>query len=269
MLKQFLILPILFSLTSCADSDTKKVATMSVKELLKKTESNMVKIKGGTFMMGDVGGVYEGKEYERATWPTDDDKVHEVTLSDFAMGKYEVTLAEYDVYSETEGKPFAYENMLKTPNKRNILEFARAQSWQEAKNYCLWLGKQSGKKYDLPTEAQWEFTARNRGKKVLFATNDGTLRKGENYEPKHGTVGKFAPNPLGIYDLTSNVREWTNDWYSVDYDTETSQNPRGPKTGTEKVVKGSLSSVVDSINYSRAGIEPDAGALGFRCVENF
>lgn len=266
-----MILPLLFSFVSCADSESsaKKVATMSVQELLKKTEENMVKIKGGTFMMGDVGGVYEGEEYERATWPTQDDKVHEVTLSDFAMGKYEVTLAEYDVYSETEGKPYIYENMIETPKKRGVLEFARAQSWQDAKDYCLWLGKQSGKKYDLPTEAQWEFTARNRGKKVLFGTDDGTLRKGENYDEKRNIPGRFKPNPLGIYDLTSNTAEWVNDWYSVDYDTETSINPKGPKTGTKKVIKGNIGSVVDSINYSRAGIEPDASALGFRCVENF
>ena len=242
---------------------------MSVQELLKKTEANMVKIKGGTFMMGDVGGVYEGKEYEKATWPTDDDKVHEVTLSDFAMGKYEVTLAEYDVYSEAENKPYIFEHMIETPNKRGVLGYAPVESWQDAKDYCLWLGKQSGKKYDLPTEAQWEFTARNRGKRVLFATDDGTLRQGENCDGEHDKPGRFAPNPLGIYDLTSNVREWTNDWYSVDYDTETSINPKGPKTGTKKVMKGNIGSVVDSINYSRGGLSLDAGALGFRCVENF
>ncbi|WP_373886368.1 formylglycine-generating enzyme family protein [Acinetobacter sp. YH12126] len=87
---------------------------------------------------------------------------------------------------------------------------------------------------DLPTEAQWEYAARNRGQYLLYATNDGTMKNGVNiasYEQlktnsvKYGynnyghlpILGKVSPNPLGIYDMVTNNKEWVRDWYSENY----------------------------------------------------
>ncbi|MEC4756670.1 formylglycine-generating enzyme family protein, partial [Klebsiella pneumoniae] len=53
-------------------------------------------------------------------------------------------------------------------------------TWQQAKDYCQWLGKESGKKFDLPTEAQWEYAARSRGQYIPFATNNGEFLPGKN-----------------------------------------------------------------------------------------
>jgi formylglycine-generating enzyme required for sulfatase activity len=242
---------------------------MSVKELLKKTDSNMIKVKGGTFMMGDVGGIIEGKDEKRATWTVDDDVVHKVTLDSFSMGKYEVTLAEYDVYSKEAGVKFIYDYVRPEKRKKWTQEYAPVENWQRAKDYCLWLAKVSGKNYNLPTEAQWEYAARNGGKRVVFATDDGTYRKGENCDAEQDKPGRFKPSPLGFYDLSGNVREWVNDWYSKRYEAKAVTNPKGPKSGTKKVSRGDAISFVDGTNYSRAGFEKDAPSSAFRCVENY
>ena len=276
MLKQLLVLTTLLSFSACSDTssstttnkDKKKIATMSVAELLKKTDSNMIKVKGGTFMMGDVGGIIDGKDERRATWTTDDDVVHKVTLDSFSMGKYEVTLAEYDVYSEEAGVQYIKYWKLGKKN-RHTDRYASVENWQRAKDYCQWLAKVSGKNYDLPTEAQWEYAARNGGKRVVFATDDGTYKKGVNCDAEQDKPGRFKPSPLGFYDLSGNVAEWTNDWYSKRYEAKAVKNPTGPKSGSKKVSRGDAISFVDNANYSRGGLKPDAGSLGFRCVENY
>ncbi|SFV57516.1 hypothetical protein MNB_SM-4-312 [hydrothermal vent metagenome] len=150
-----------------------------------------------------------------------------------------------------------------------LQRYAPVENWQRAKDYCQWLGKVSGKKYDLPTEAQWEYAARNGGKRVVFATDDGTYRKGENCDAEQDKPGRFKPSPLGFYDLSGNVAEWVNDWYSPKYEAKAVTNPRGPKRGSKKVSRGNAVSFVDNANYSRGGLESDAGSLGFRCVENY
>ncbi|SFV68043.1 protein of unknown function DUF323 [hydrothermal vent metagenome] len=272
MLKLLLCIPFLFSFSGCSDgqasADKNKISTMSVKELLKKTDSNMIKVKGGTFMMGDVGGIINGKDEKRATWTTDDDVVHKVTLSDFSMSKYEVTLSEYDVYSEDAGVKRIYDYVSKKTRKKMLKKYARVENWQRAKDYCQWLGKVSGKEYDLPTEAQWEYAARNGGKRVVFATDDGTYRKGENCDIK-GLPGKFLPSPLDFYDLSSGAREWVNDWYTTEYEVKAVTNPSGPKSGSKKVSRGNAVSFVDNANYSRTGLDLDTSSSGFRCVENY
>jgi len=264
MRKELILISLLLSLTACSDTQTSqsKTSSMSVEELLKKTDANMIRVKGGTFMMGDVGGIINGKDEPRATWTTDDDVLHKVTLSDFAMQKYEVTLAEYDVYSNQIKEKRNHDYM----NRKRVVPI---QTWNKAKDYCLWLAKVSGKHYDLPTEAQWEYTARNGGKRVVFATDDGTYNKGENCDNKLKTPGRFQPNKLGFYDLTGSSREWVNDWYSENYETKEVTNPKGPKNGTKKVSRGDAVSFVDGTNYSRAGLESDAPSLSFRCVENY
>jgi len=272
MLKQLLFMPLFLSLSACSDTSTNPdaISTMSVNELLKKTEDNMIKVKGGTFMMGDVGGIINGKDEKRATWTTDDDVVHQVTLSDFSMGKYEVTLAEYDVYSQSAGVHFINENLIGDSFRKELtLQYARVENWQRAKVYCLWLAKVSGKKYDLPTEAQWEYTARNGGKRVVFATDDGTYKKGENCDAEQDKPARFNSSPLGFYDLSGNVAEWTNDWYNKSYDIQDVKDPKGPMSGTKKVSRGNAVSFVYGANYSRGGLKPSAGSLGFRCVENY
>ncbi len=280
--------------TGCSDDE-------KLEALLKHTKENMVFVKGGTFMMGDPqaidnrDGRYEGEpefiigspenkaKYPDAKWldvtgDSDDDVQHEVTLSDFYISKYEVTWAEYDAFCELTGR----EKYRATSQSdwRNPDYPAKTPSWQEAKDYCLWLGEQSGQSYDLPTESQWEYAARSQGQYVAYATNDGQGRKHTYYHPGQkiniapdlSPVGSYPPNPLGLYDMSGNQREWVNDWYADAYSATLEHNPQGPKTGTKKVLRGGTygESVTGSLVYNRYYWEVDDldSNQGFRCVLN-
>ncbi|MGB4073998.1 formylglycine-generating enzyme family protein, partial [Pseudomonas sp.] len=104
----------------------------------------------------------------------------------------------------------------------------------------------SGAPVDLPSEAQWEFAARNRGQHVIYPTDTGTLDFGRNYPPRTDEmhvpvhpVGSFAPNPLGLYDMAGNAKDWVNDWYDPDYYPNSPlDNPKGPETGLYKIMRG-------------------------------
>lgn len=124
--------------------------------------------------------------------------------------------------------------------------------WQQAKDYCQWLGKESDKNIDLPTEAQWEYAARSRGQYLPFSTNNGNFELGSNipeqkkldeYTDGYGfpiyPIGKYPPNPLGLYDMGLSGAEWSNDWYSTDYYSHSPvYDPQGPVKGNEKVLRG-------------------------------
>lgn len=122
---------------------------------------------------------------------------------------------------------------------------APTKDWQQAKDYCRWVGDLSGLPVDLPTEAQWEFAARNRGKHVVYPTDNGRLDFGRNYPPRQedwtdGTypVGSFPPTPLGLYDMAGNATDWVGD-YDPGYDDGVPrENPRGLNTGTYRIKRG-------------------------------
>jgi hypothetical protein len=150
--------------------------------------------------------------------------------------------------------------------RKDIERFSKSAAptkyWQEAKDYCVWLGKISGRNFDLPTEAQWEFAARSRGQNFYYATNNGYLQLAEDWyrdtttgniheytideanAPGFGgeeKVGMYPPNPLGVSGMTNGRSEWVNDWYSSDYYKNSPiKNPLGPKIGTEKVQRDAI-----------------------------
>ena len=289
MYKKLLILPLVFSLVACASKDDK------LEKLLKITEENMVFVKGGSFMMGDPEGTRikdkygyhllrtpeNEKKYPDASWMRIGGGVdlalkHKVTLSDYSISKYETTWEEFDLYYEIIDKEY-----YKKKSKDKKREFrspkmpAVTPSWNEAKNYCKFLAKQTGKNYDLATEAQWEYAARSRGKYVYYATDTGRgIQSRDSLNPTNEPknigdgifkVGSFPPNPLGLYDMTGNVHEWVNDWYSKDYYKKSPElNPKGPKTGTEKVKRGRRG----SLTFTRSKSKTTAPNKSFRCVLN-
>lgn len=220
-----------------------------VEKIKKKTLADLVYVRGGSFMRGDfakIAGIGAA-----LTASMDDKAVREITLSDFWMGKYKITYAEFDVFTDVTGRKRT--GMEDGGEGRHPLIPAGAY-WQEAKDYCLWLGKITGYPFDLPTEAQWEYAARSRGQFFATATNDGSLVYGQNapfYEQvgklakqyartstRRYAVGLFPPNPLGLYDMSFMTWEWTNDWYAEDaYEKSSTQDPSGPASGTEKVIR--------------------------------
>ncbi len=168
-------------------------------------------------------------------------------------------------------------------------------SYEDAKAYCSVLNTRfanslpKGYTFDLPTEAQWEYACRaetstslNSGKNITTAA-DAECKKlnevgwyGKNSDDTAHPVGQKKPNRWGIYDMHGNVNEWCNDWYGDDYDNDNlgqegyiSNDPKGPKTGTLRVVKGGdyYTVVAYCRSARRFGLDPttnDNQYLGFR-----
>jgi formylglycine-generating enzyme required for sulfatase activity len=227
----------------------------ALQALVAKTKKNLVFVEGGTYQMGDFGMVHNADKlpYYGAL---DSMPLHKVTLDSFSIAAYKTTYEDYDIYTEANGLKKLMQDPRDIYYKRRTAP-ARTH-WQAARGYCQWLGKQVGTPMDLPTEAQWEYSARNRGQMVVYATDNGKIEAGRNvptyewleehnYNPAMGTrfasdlyeVGLFPPSPLGLYDLVSNGADWTLDWYDASYYAHSPViNPKGPETGTEKVTRG-------------------------------
>jgi formylglycine-generating enzyme required for sulfatase activity len=274
-------------------------------------QPNMVLVEGGTFMMGDVFG--EGEENETP--------VHQVTLADFYIAKYEVTVGEFRKFIQETGYKTSAEGPIDPDARRKIMEslggrkparqemleikrqylkYGGAGYWDaekrvwtgydtlinwrdpgfeqtdadpvmavspdDAMQYCNWLSGTEGlpaaydletgglldhkgkptvditkaKGYRLPTEAEWEYAAREGGREVRFGNGKNVARSSEinfraddgeysylepgGYLKKSAPVASYTPNSLGLYDMSGNAWEWTGDRY-VKYSIEAQENP--------------------------------------------
>jgi len=197
-------------------------------------------VQGGTFQMGDVFG----------NGDSDEKPVHTVTVSDFYLSKTEITVAQYRAFCKATRRRMPPPPEWGWQDDHPIVNV----SWYDAKAFCDWAG------YRLPTEAEWEFAARNRGEPIQYAWGndfpsnqkggnvaDESLKKHnpkttifENYNdgyPYTSAVASFSPNPLGLYDMTGNVWEWCADWYG-EYRENPQIDPKGPDAGQYKVLRG-------------------------------
>ena len=237
-------------LLGCDQKSTGKRETLS-EALVAKSLSNMVPVQGGEFLMGDFGPLV-GEKLPFSI--NQDDKVlHKVVLSDFSISKFKVTNDDYNKYLQITGikKPPINILVKEYPSLQKD-DYSVGVTWQQAKDYCQWLGKESDKNIDLPTEAQWEYAARSRGQYLPFSTNNGNFELGSNipeqkkldeYTDGYGfpiyPIGKYPPNPLGLYYMGLSGAEWSNDWYSTDYYSHSPvYDPQGPVKGNEKVLRG-------------------------------
>ena len=205
---------------------------------LSKTE--MVFVQGGTFTMGCT-------DEQGRNCGGDEKPAHLVTLSDYYIGKYEVT------------QGFWKKVMGNNPSKFiNCGDDCPVEyvSWNDCQEFISKLNQLTGKRFRLPTEAEWEYAARG-GSKASYQTKyAGSNALGEvawyrdnsdvNYlggfeenGRKLGThtVGTKKPNALGIYDMSGNVWEWCNDLYG-DYSSGGVTNPKGATTGFSRVIRG-------------------------------
>jgi formylglycine-generating enzyme required for sulfatase activity len=275
------------------------------------TRSNMVLVEGGTFMMGDIFG--EGGDNEIP--------VHEVTLADFYISKFEVTVGEFKNFIRETGYKTSAEGPIDLDAQRKIMEsvagrkptreellelkgrylkYGGAGFWDaekrvwtgydtlitwrnpgfeqtdaepvmaispdDAMQYCNWLSLSAGlpvaydletggildhngkpttditkvKGYRLPTEAEWEYAAREGGREVRFGNGKNIARSSEinfrgddgeyaylepgGYLKKSAPVGSYPPNSLGLYDMSGNAWEWAGDKF-VEYTNEARENP--------------------------------------------
>ena len=158
----------------------------------------MVLVKGGQFQMGSLWN----KNYTEAL------PVHTVTISNFYIGKFEVTASLYDAYARR-----IDELPPDSSSQSNGKLPATNVTWHQAKAYCNYLG------YRLPTEQEWEYAARSGGKDMQFSGTsdpDSLYRYGYVQKKLAGQpipVGLKKPNKLGLYDMSGNVFEWIGAYY--------------------------------------------------------
>lgn len=221
---------------------------------------DMVFIEGGEFEMGDFGTLCNYDPSNMGTWPygqdpetlcpitpeRHDDHLHQVRLSSYHLSRYQTRLEDFDLFRTSLG----FELFDAELRKREDLQFryrpdnpAPTKTWQEANDYCQWVGSLSGYPVELPTEAQWEYAARSRGQYIQYPTDNGNLDQGRNIlhdkESQVRPIGQFPPNPIGIYDMTGNATDWVSDWYAEDYyHSSPAENPQGPESGTERIRRG-------------------------------
>ena len=239
------------SVETLADGNERdpKPTAERLRALVAASKKNMIRLPGGSFEMGDWGSKVNDGALPYDSSP-DSKPLHNVRLTGFLMGKYPVTYAEFDTFTAASGLPRINQEKLflvmrKPKNPAGV-------SWQGAKDYCQWLGKQAGLPIDLPTEAQWEYAARSGGKRHLYPTDNGAREDGRNapsFEQKEQAgglveVGSFPPNPAGFHDFGAAIREWTNDWYDAEYYSKSPMdNPKGPAEGQGRVVRGDFGNI--------------------------
>lgn len=170
----------------------------------------MIRIQKGIFLMGDLTSI--GDDNERP--------VREVSImQDFALSRYEVTFAEYDLFANATGRPLPSDEGWGR-GTRPVINV----SWLDAKAYTQWLSEVTGKTYRLPSEAEWEYSARAGsstdfwwGNQMLpgMSVCDGC---GSEWDAQQtAPVGQLQANPWGLYDMNGNVEEWVEDCYSDTY----------------------------------------------------
>lgn len=239
-------------LLSKEPQDTSKVRT--------KDNMEMTYVPAGSFLMGSLPEVDSGAN-------EDEFPQHEVSQSGFWIDVTEVTNSMYAVCVEENvctNSSFAADGRFNGSEHPVV-----GVSWDDANTYCQWVGGQ------LPTEAQWEYAARgNDGRLFPWGNKYPTCNKAQFLDCGGDTVGvgSLSPDgasPFGISDMAGNVWEWVADWHDS-YPYETQNNPTGPESGSNKVLRGgSWSDFSRSLRVANRHADPletRSDDLGFRCV---
>jgi sulfatase modifying factor 1 len=198
----------------------------------------LVAIPAGWFLMGCAEG--------RDPLSQDSERpVHRVWIDEFLLAACQVTNADYARFVEATGSPaapFAHD-----PNLNQPMQPVVGASWHEAVRYCEWLRANSGKKFRLPTEAEWECAARGGREGELYPWGDTPPQSLPRYAERCAQywktgpepVGKAEPSAYGLYNMCDNVHEWCSDWYSPGYYAiSPERNPPGPETGDRRASRG-------------------------------
>jgi len=220
-----------------------------------------IDIPAGTFIMGSPKS-----EYDRNS----DEIQHQVTLSAFKMCKYAITFEQYDAFCEATVRIKPRDEDWGR-GKRPVINV----NWHDATAFAEWMGCR------LPTEAEWEYACRA-GTTTPFNTGNNLTTSQANfngdepysynpegeYREKTVPVGSFDPNAWGLYEMHGNVWDWCGDWWG-DYPTSSQTNPKGPASGSARVIRGGgwFTGAPGCRSAIRGSVGPSASySIGFRLV---
>jgi formylglycine-generating enzyme required for sulfatase activity len=232
-------------------------------------DPQMQTVAAGTFRQGDTHGL--GARTEQP--------VHDVTVKSFAIGKFEMTFEEYDRFAIAMGRPLPGDQGWGR-GRRPVINV----SWHDAKDYAGWLSGETGKRFRLPTESEWEYAARSieKNKDDIWTGTSEEDQLNEyvvyaaNSQGRTTPVGSKKPNALGLHDMSGNVFEWVEDCVHKSYDDALADGSawleanggncegrviRGGSWGNDPVVLRTS---------NRFGLQADIrdGSLGFRLVQD-
>lgn len=204
----------------------------------------MIRVEGGEFLLGNE---------------------IQCNLSDFEIGRYPITQTQWEKIMGS--NPSVFNGCANCPVEK--------VSWKDAQTFIQEINRQSGDRFCLPTEAQWEFAARGgtHSKGFIYAGSDELEEVAwfkENAQKATHPVGALQPNELGIFDLLGNVAEWCQDWFNP-FPPSPLDNPQGPSTGQGKIIRGG--SWYNSKSYcsitNRSSTFPDnrSNYIGFRLAK--
>jgi len=220
-----------------------------------------VLIPAGKFVMGD----------------DENSPRREMFLDAFYMDRYEITVARYGNFLKATGTLNEPDDFPESDLKKFGDFPVVGVNWHGANNYCRWAGKR------LPTEAEWEKAARGEdGRKYPWGLDEptsaharfGVSSRKPVYPDGVSRVGTHprGMGPFGMYDLAGNAWEWVADWYSTSFPRGESQNPKGPDSGTAKVIRGGgWMDPADRITATkRMYLNPNESMedTGFRCARD-
>jgi sulfatase modifying factor 1 len=214
-------------------------------------------IPAGTFMMGCSLGDTDCGDEEKPP--------HQVTITKgFWLGQKEVTVGTYKRFAGDTGKEMPSVPSFNAGWSNEQMPIVNV-SWDEAKAYCAWAGGL------LPSEAEWEYAARERSTEARYGPLDEVAWYGENSGSQAHPVGEKRANGFGLYDMLGNMGEWVNDWYDENYyHNSPSQDPSGPASGKYRVLRGG--SWGDNPWVVRVSVRAGGGRgfrgndFGFRCA---
>ena len=198
---------------------------------------------------------------------------HDVTVGSFSIGKYEVTFDEYERFARATNRSLP-DDLGWGKGRHPVINV----SWDEAKSYVEWLSRETGERYRLPTEAEWEYAAAGGvdayywwgfqlGEEQSNCFNCGSRWDGASTAP----VGAFAPNGFGLHNTAGNVMEWVEDCYFDSYRDAPNDGTAWVESGCrERTIRGgAFNKPGESLRITKRG-RHDADAklfvIGFRVV---
>ena len=205
----------------------------------------MVWIHAGTYQMGSPSTSSFAEERPQ----------HKVTLGRFAMSKYEITFAQYDKFARATHRRRP-DNMHLDKKTYPVINV----KWDDAYKYARWLSQQTGKKYHLPSEAEWEYAASGGKMSTYWWGFDAKPGMAHCFDCGTGLdnrkptkVGSFAPNSFGVYDTAGNVAEWVQDCWHKDYNGAPSDGSvwKGGDCSDRVARGGSYSSPLSSLRHTK------------------